>query len=331
MLAALFFAVPFSHAGELLLFEDNAVLEVELSGPLGSLFEDVDDEQERAFAIRTNGVEQSLKVKVRGNSRRRVCSFPPLRLNFKVHDTAPSVFQGQDKLKLVTHCRVRRASEVNALKEYAAYRIFNIISDYSYRVRLLRISYSDTDGTLKEDESVRYGFVLEPTELVAARLGAELVQAKGVSLRSLNDEQEALVYVFQYLIGNTDWSLVAAEGDDTCCHNAKLFDIEEARYYVPYDFDLSGLVNASYAKPDGSLRIRRVTQRLYRGFCLPPDQLKDAIYTVNSRRTEIMNVIRDLPGLSEKESNNALSYIDKFFDEAADEDKLLRAFERKCL
>jgi len=151
-------------------------------------------------------------------------------------------------------------------------------------VRLLRTTCSDTDGTLEEDELERYGFVLEPTAQLATRFGAQRAMVNAVSLQSLDDEQEAPVYVFGYLIGNTDWFLVTADGDDTCSHNANPFDIGEARYYVPHDLDLSGLVNASYAEPDGSFRIRNATKRLNRGSCAPPDQLKDAIRTFGSAR-----------------------------------------------
>ena len=321
-----------SHANASSLFEDDTVLEVSLSGPLSSLLEDMDDRRELPFLLRVNDVEHSINVRVRGKSRKRVCSFPPLRLNFVAGETTQSIFfEGQDKLKLVSHCQENDAAQVNTLQEYAAYRIFNLMSDVSYKIRLLRIAYTDTDGRLNQNSFDRYGFVIESASGLADRVGGQPVHVAGVSLESLDIQQVATVYIFEYLIGNTDWSLVTADEDETCCHNGDLFDIGPNRYYVPYDFDLSGLVNARYARPDPSLRISRVTKRLYRGFCLPTDALKDALSVITAQRIDILDVIRQLPGLSEKEVEATTKYLDQFFDRAKNVDKIVQSFERQCL
>lgn len=242
-----------------------------------------------------------------------MCHFPPLRLNFAVGDTAQSIFEDQDKLKLVTHCREGDSAQLDALQEYAAYRIFNLISDVSYKVRLLHITYTDTDGRLKENTFNRYGFLIESASALANRVGGKPAHVTGVSLSSLDSQQAATVYIFQYLIGNTDWSLVTADGDDACCHNGDLFHIGSVAYLVPYDFDLSGLVNARYAQPDPSLRISRVTQRRYRGYCVSSDSLKDALTAIKARRVDILDVIRQLPGVSRKEIEATAKYLDQFF------------------
>ncbi len=320
-----------SQVGASSLFEDNTVIVVSLTGPLGSLFEEANDRRELPFTLRANGVEHSIKVQVRGKSRRHVCSFPPLRLNFAVDDTAQSIFSGESKLKLVTHCRDSKAAQLDTLQEYAAYRIFNLISNFSYKVRLLHITYTDTDGRLNEDEFDRYGFLIESESGLADRIGGQPAHVSAVSLRTLDSQQAAAVFVFQYLIGNTDWSLVTADEDDTCCHNGDLFDVESVRYYVPYDFDLSGLVNARYARPDPSLRISRVTQREYRGFCISTDALKGALGIINSRRTDILDSINQLPDVSPKDIEATTKYLEKFFARASDEDKIMQLFERRCL
>ncbi len=313
------------------LFEDSAPLEVSISGPLSTLIEEGDDRKELPFLLQANDLSHSINIRLRGNSRRRVCDFPPLRLNFKVDDTAQSVFAGQDKLKLVTHCRNSNSAELNMLEEYAAYRIFNLISDVSYNVRLLHITYTDTDGRLRENTFDRYGFLIESASALASRVGGDPVQVPAVSLPALDSQQAATVYIFQYLIGNTDWSLVTADTDDACCHNGDLFDIGSTRYYVPYDFDLSGLVNASYARPDPSLRISRVTIRRYRGYCISTDALKYALSAIKARRADILDVVNQLPGLSQKEIKKKTKYLDQFFEQANNEDKIVKSFERRCL
>ncbi|MDX1507526.1 MAG: hypothetical protein R3358_04550, partial [Woeseiaceae bacterium] len=229
-----------SHAGASSLFDDDTVVNVGLVGPLGTLIAADDDSVELPFTLLANGFEHAIDVRVRGKSRRRVCDFPPLRLNFPDDDTAQTIFAGQDKLKLVTHCFDRESAQADILQEYAAYRIFNIISDIGYRVRLLHVTYTDTDGLPGESTFTRYGFLIESASELADRVGGTPVDVSGVSLATLDDGQEAAVYVFQYLIGNTDWSLVTANEDDVCCHNGDLIDIGDARYFVPYDFDLSG-------------------------------------------------------------------------------------------
>jgi len=181
-------------------------------------------------------------------------------------NTAGTPFAGQDKLKLVTRCKKGDRYENDVLEEYAAYRIFSLFSDVSYRVRLVHLTYTDTDGRLDEAFRESYGYLIEPLEQLVSRVNGTLPEISAVSLKRLDEKQAALVYVFEYLIANTDWSFVKADSDEYCCHNIKLVKIEPKIFPVPYDFDLAGLVNARYAKPDPSLRITKVSQRLYRGF-----------------------------------------------------------------
>ena len=313
------------------LFDDDALLEVSLTGPLQSVFDEQDDSVQQPFVLRANGADHAIKVRARGKSRRQICSFPPLRLNFAGKDVAGSVFEGQDKLKLVTHCQDRKEAQANLLQEYAAYRIFSLISETAYRVRLVQITYTDTDGEEHGAADGRYAFLIESSEELSRRLGGQRANVSGVSLSSLNEQHLAAVFVFQYLIGNTDWSLVTADADDACCHNGDLFDVGSDRYYIPYDFDLAGLVNARYARPDPSLRIQRVTQRLYRGFCLSPEPLTEALRSINALQPQILGVVNELPGLSLKDVDSTSEYLQKFFRQADDEEKMLRLFERRCL
>lgn len=331
ILATLVPLVFVSHAGASALFEDDAVLEISLAGPLSSLIEDTENRSELPFVLRIDDVEHLIKVRVRGKSRTQMCSFPPLRLNFAAKDATQSVFSGQDKLKLVTHCRKNDSAQLNTLEEYSAYRIFRLLSDVSYKVRLLRISYTDTDGRPDSDPIIRYGFLIESTTELANRVGGQPADVSGVSLASLDKQQAATVYIFQYLIGNTDWSLVTADLDDTCCHNGDLVDIGTDRYYVPYDFDLAGLVNARYAKPDPALHISRVTQRRYRGYCMSAEVLRDALGAIEASKEDILGVITEVPGLPQDDVESRQRFLKKFFDQAEDEDKLLRQFERRCL
>lgn len=320
-----------SHAGASTLFEDDTVLEVSLIGPLSSLTRKKESRAEMPFILRVDNVEHSIKLRVRGKSRIKVCNFPPLRIQFSADDTTESVFAGQDRLKLVTHCRLRDSNQTNTLEEYAAYRIFNLISDIGYKVRLLHITYTDTDGRTEDNSFVRYGFLIESASELADRVGGQAARVAGVTLSSLDEHQAATVFIFQYLISNSDWSLVTAVGDTRCCHNGDLFDIGSYRYYVPYDFDLSGLVNARYAKSSPLLQKTNVRRRRYGGYCISAEALKGALVAIKARRADILDEIRQVPGLSQDDIESAVKYLDKFFVQANDENKLLQLFESRCV
>jgi hypothetical protein len=295
------------------LFEDDAVLAINLTGPFSTLIEEKKNRAELPFVLRADDVEHLIKVRVRGKSRTRVCDAPPARLNFVKSKTEDTVFAGQDKLKLVTHCHDSDPAQANILQEYSAYKMFSVISDVGYKVRLVQISYSDTEKRLKRDSIVRYGILIESASELADRVGGKRVQIPGVTLGSLDKQQAAKVFVFNYMIGNTDWSLVAAEGSDECCHNSHLF------------------VNARYARPDPSLGIRRVTSRRYRGYCISPEALKDATSAIVERRDDVLGVVRQVPSLVENDIKAMEEYLDEFFDQANDVDKLVKSFERRCL
>lgn len=312
------------------LFESDAVLDVSLQGPLEQTIDDQDERKARPFTLLLDGREIPVSVRVRGNSRARVCSFPPLRLTFDADDVVAGVFAGYDKLKLVTHCKAADQYEQNVLAEYAAYRIFAMLSDTAYRTRLLRIRYTDTDRPGSEP-LIRYGFLLEPDSALAARLQAEFVDTPHVVKSLLQPEQAALVFVFQYLIGNTDWSLVTATGEEDCCHNGTLLAKQGMHYLVPYDFDLAGLVNARYARPDPSVGIRSVRVRRYRGYCIPGLDISGAVQTILGREAAITAFVRDLPDTSSKETRRRLDFLAKFFEQARNDEKFVVKLEKKCI
>lgn len=330
ILFGLLVAVPISASP---LFDDDSILEIKLRGQLATLIKNKKVRDEYPFVLDTGSAEIQIEARVRGNSRIAVCRFPPLRLDLPSGKTEQTVFAGQDKLKLVTHCRSNNdRAEGNVLDEYTAYRIFNLISDASYHVRLVRVSYEDTDAKQKHLERSYYGFLIESDAELAARLEGQVVEIRSMPYSRLDDEQTALVYVFQYLIGNTDYSLLTAETKDTCCHNVDLIDVDGKLLPVPYDFDFSGLVNATYAKPHPIVNLKRVTQRRYIGYCKSDIQsIKTAVRRIVALKHEILSVVQGVPELAEKDVATRLRFLGRFFEEAEDEEDLLREFSRDCL
>lgn len=312
------------------LFEAHELLEIELTGPMWSLIKNKEDRKERLFQLQVDDQELDIQVRARGNSRMRVCDFPPLRFNFKNSDTLGAPFEGQGKLKLVTRCRKPDRYENDVLEEYAAYRIFSLFSDVSFRTRLVRLTYNDIDGRLHKSYRTSYGFLIEPLDHLVSRVDGSLSGLSAVALGKLDKKQAALVYVFQYFIANTDWSFVSAENDEFCCHNIELVRLGNMYFPVPYDFDLAGIVNASYAKPDASLHIKKVSHRLYRGFCTESEYLRGALRSFIQKEDDILGLVASLPILDQKEKTKRIKFLEAFFKQARDEDKMISMFERRC-
>ena len=313
------------------LFDENSILEIELHGPRQEFVKERKQENDWPYKLATQTSTHNIQLRARGNSRLRICTLPPLRVEFNGVDNHQTIYEGLEKLKLVMPCRHGDAAQANVMQEYLAYRIFNLVTDHSYRVRLLKITFVESQEDKTAENEVSFGFAIEPRQAFADRVDGSAANISGVSLASLNRQHMAKVYIFQYLIGNTDWSLVPAEGDEICCHNGEILDIDQNRYFVPYDFDLSGLVNASYAYPDASLRIREVTQRLYRGFCMSREELQIALAAIKEKKSDILLELNNLPGMQEKEQKKTRKFLEAFFEDAEDEQKLLNQFERRCL
>ena len=327
--ASLLFCLAAGGTAASPLFDSDEVLDVRITGPFGRFIDERFDREELPFVLHADNRDFPVEIRSRGKSRMRACTFPPIRLDFDEDAVDGTLFAGQDKLKLVTHCVPGPYGQANVMEEYSAYLVFNLLSDVSYRVRPLRVTYVDTDGKL--DETVSMAFVIESDAELAARVGGDVVQMPGVRKSMLNQDQAALAYVFEYLVANTDWSLITSEGEEFCCHNGDLVGRDGELYYVPFDFDLTGLVDARYAKPDPALRIRKVTSRLYRGYCMETEPLAAAVAKINAKRPEILAVFDSIPELNEKDAETAKRFLERYFREAENEQKLVSRFEKSCI
>ena len=294
------------------LFDEAEPLEIVLEGAVSQLVRD-DGEQREEWPFRLHLGDRSFEValRTRGKFRREVCSFPPIRVNFKTKDVQGSVFAGQDKLKLVTHCKSTPAYEMNTLEEYIAYKILNLVTDASFRVRLMHIIYTKEAGAKRS--TTKYGFFVEDVDALAARLGAEHIEPKRVTRHDLEIQHATRVALFQFLIGNTDYSVIAPHQGESCCHNAKLIRTETALYSVPYDFDISGMVNPPYALPDRKMNIRTVRQRKYRGFCTDEATLAEALAAFEGLAPKIHELFAATSGMTPRNAKSTLRFLDGFF------------------
>ena len=323
--------------GDTPLFAEDSLLSVTIEAPLTTLMDERPDEEylEGTFSYTdASGKERTLdlKLRTRGKYRREKthCDFAPIRLNFRTDQVVDTLFAGQDKLKLVTHCQTRNPHyEQLILREYLAYRIFNLITEKSYRVRLLQINYIDTEG---EKPREKLGFVLEDDDHVARRNGLQVVKTGDIPVATLDREQQTLVDVFQYMIGNTEYSLHIAEPDDDCCHNSDLLSATGSAPYTPlaYDFDFSGLVNAPYAEPNPRYRLRTVRQRYYKGLCSNNDLLPDTVRIFRDKREAVDALVNALDLLNWKSRKHVIGYLNLFYKRIADAKSVQVRLEKKC-
>jgi hypothetical protein len=315
-------------AAEPPLFQTADPLVLQLTTDLRTLFRDRGVsrvEHPATLRFSSGGDTGSVKVdlRTRGIFRLRRCSFPPIRIDLPARKVAHTPFAGQDKLKLVTHCQGDRASERNLLKEYALYRVFNAVTDSSFRVRLAHITYVDT---ARADTVIRYGFLIESDEALARRLAAAVLVADKVRDFDTDPSYMTLVAVFQYLIGNSDWSVWGR-------HNiAILRDTTGSQVLlaVPYDFDFSGAVGAPYAIPPEQLPIKSVRERLYRGFCQPDTVVDRVLARFRAAQDSMYASVRAVPDLPERDIRGVLGYFDEFFRTIDDRGTVQREFVRRC-
>ncbi len=314
------------------LFNSDEELHVTLAGPLTTLLRHKQRDTVYPFEISTPELALDVEVRVRGKSRRKMCRFPPLRLDFDAGDTGDSVFASQEKLKLVTHCRSDNPhAENSVLNEYLAYRILNLITPQSYRVRLLRIRYEDTLDKQKDLDRSYYGFLIESDKELAARLGGKKVKLDGVVFSRLDQTQLALVNVFQYLIGNRDWSLVKSDSANACCHNLRLVESDDRLTAIPYDFDLAGLVDAAYPARYRQ-NLNRFVGREYRGYCRSSiDTVGQALSAIRALEPDIVSLAQLVPAIDPNHATKRTRFLQDFFDEAASEQELLDRFEKSCI
>ena len=320
------------------LFEDESPLEIRITAPMKTLLgERPNDTYLRGTLSyrETDGRNGDFDVgiRTRGNYRRdaRVCPFPPLRINFKKSQVKQTLFRRQDKLKLVAHCRDNSdRHEQNIIEEYLAYRILNTLTDISYRVRLAHITYVDSEQ--EYDDRVRYAFFIEHKKRLSRRIDLPLISTERIRTSDLAGPYSDLTSLFQFMIGNTDFSPIAGPEGEDCCHNSTLFGNDGGPIYaIPYDFDMSGLVDAPYAEPNPKFRIRRVTQRLYRGRCEYIGNLETSVQLFLDKRDAIYGLFEDQQQLQESTRKKTLKFIDGFYDVVENPKKRQRAIESRCI
>jgi len=280
------------------LFNSPELLQISLEGNISKLIKDNGIERDwHQFRLIVDDDSLGVRLRVRGNFRRTECEFPPIMVKFDRKQVPGTQFEDQKELKLVTHCKRSRSYSVNIYEEYLAYRMLNEITERSFRVRLLLIIYQD--GRRQQSKPA---FFIEHVDGLAKRIGGEHIEPDHVRSRNLDQLHLAQSGIFQYMIGNTDFSFIAPAEGHSCCHNAKLIRADNVIYSVPYDFDFSGMVDARYAGANPVVRTRDVRIRQYRGFCTDTQTLESALNSVRTVEAKLPALFDSATGLTAKEA-----------------------------
>lgn len=247
-----------------------------------------------------------LRIKTRGIWRLQNCDLPPIRFHFSKVAAKHSIFAKQRKPKLVTYCRDSDEYEQNLLLEFQLYRLYHLLTPIGPRVRLAKITYADSGSG--KPAAQRYGYLLEDIAEYAERVGGEPLPTKGARPDDLDPFQSALFGVWEYFIGNTDFSIAAL-------HNVQLVERDTSVYPVPYDYDWSGVVNARYAHPDPRLGTRSVRERIFRGYCVPEEYFAKVFALFNAKKAAIYSSYADPIGklIPPDRIKDTLEYFDEFY------------------
>ncbi len=320
------------------LFASDTLLRLTITAPITTIMKERPDEEYVSGTLSytaTDGevVEFDIGIRTRGHSRRRaeVCDFAPLRINFRKSETVGTLFAEQDKLKLVTHCEDRDPRYRQAVvSEYLAYRILNQLTDISFRARLLAVTYVDTDR--KNREQTSYAAFIEHADRLSERVDIPVLTIDELTVAQLHPEHASLMNLFQYFLGNTDFSQIATAPGKDCCHNHDLFGVvEDAVYAVPFDFDMTGFVNAPHAQPNRRFGLRNVRERLYRGRCVHNQHLPAALQKFSEQRSAIYALINNEEQLQSRTRRSQLSFVDKFYRAIENDKNVTRHLYERCL
>jgi len=330
-------------AADKLFASDAPPLRITLTGPFTTLVREAKYSLKPYPATLTltdpAGGAQSfaIQVRARGISRRKYfCAFPPIYLMFDEPAMKGTPFHGQRHLKLVAYCRTPADFEQRVMLEYLVYKIYNLITPMSLRVRAAEVTYRDRAG----DAGVtRFGYLIEDIKSVAGRNDREVLKgpSRMVSLAQLDPHATTRAAMLEYMIGNLDWEFLFSDARETCCHNMRLLaqpGVTPATAHgvvpIPYDFDLTGFVDTPDALPPVGIPVEKVTQRYFRGYCAMSGEIPAVAEEYLARRSEMKALIDNQPGLNASFRDKTGRYLDGFFAVLTDPARLQSQLIHHC-
>jgi len=310
-------AYAFGQANLDAVFDTREPLRISLSMSIKEVRKSKEDSTyiiDKLYYTSAPGVNDSMEIglKARGNFRLHECYFPPVWIKIKKSDSKGTLFEGHKKLKLVLPCNTDKGSNDLILKEYLCYQLYEKISPYSFKTRLVNINLTEQRPKKKEKMFQVKGILIEDIDKTARRAGAKAVEVARIDPRTLQDTNSFRFDLFQFMIANTDWSKASQ-------HNSKLIVRQSEYIAIPYDFDMSGVVDAPYSVVskvgEEQLPIESVRDRYYRGYCRSSEISQYVRKEFLSKEKILLSLPDELKGeLSEKEISALKDYLKQFFD-----------------
>jgi hypothetical protein len=296
------------------LFEQDNLIEITLRFDLSTYFRTKPQDEYLKTNItfhlsKSDSISRDIKLKTRGVFRNQFCMFAPIELNLKKADFGYTDLNRITKLKLVPQCNSGRDKEDYVLREYLAYKLFNVLTDTSFRVRLLTVNYIDSE---KKKKSVRqFGFFIEPVEMLVGRTNCIQIKTTTLNQKSIIPRIMDRLAIFNYMIGNYDWSVPGL-------HNILVIKPMESEpnaklIAIPHDFDWTGLVNASYAIPAEIVGTENVRERIFEGICRKKEVFYKDLDLFLLKKEEFYRVINEFPYINQRVKKDITGYLDGFF------------------
>lgn len=253
-----------------------------------------------------DGKTYTVEIRPRGRYRRKVSQVPPMKIRFSENDLRADDLDTLNEIKIALPSVHNEQGNELIIKEYLAYRMFEKISDAHFRARLVKLNLIDTNKKGLGKKKL-FAIFIEDEEEVARRLGGEPEDEYGIKIEKFDQQQVALVVMFQYLIGNTDWDLPMHR-------NVELFKRNQSDKLLalPYDFDFSGLVSAPYASPSSESGVKTVRDRFLMSSGVDAEALKSAVGQLKANEKEFYKICR-CKYLSNESSIAMVNFLESFF------------------
>jgi len=269
-----------------------------------------------------NDLEFTSKVKIRGNTRKKVCNNAPIKINLPKPELAALGLNSEvDKLKLVLQCENGNRSFQQLLKEKAIYDLYAAVDPNHMLVKLIKLEMYE-DGEMKENLNA---FIVEDEDQYAFRKDGRILETGKINYAALPRDEYFKLCFFQYMISNCDWSIANK-------HNIELVKLasQKALVSVPYDFDYAGFVNNAYAVPPEHFPITEVTQRY---FMVRTEMTKEEVDTVidfyEGKREEFYGIIDGQEYMDDKTKKSVKSFLSGFYKEMEKRNKVLKNAQPK--
>lgn len=248
----------------------------------------------------------NIKLQKRGKFRRMHCEgLPPLKMFFDKDDLEQEGLAKFNDMKIVNYCMENKETARELiLKEYLAYKMYNELTEESFRVKLLKINYQDIQSKRKLKQWV---ILIEDTAEMRDRIGAKKYKMEEeIADNNFDTSRIQLTSLFQYMIGNADWNMLLEK-------NTKVFEKGGKVITIPYDFDFSGLVNPPYGTANTLYNLTTMTERVYLG--PTGGNLSSIIKYFDSKKDDFREMIESNKWLLEESKETMIAYLESFYDD----------------